>query len=385
MNRRRVALAMTFPLLAALLSACDKKVAPPEPVRAVRTWVVGSSTLVAGHEYAADVRARTESRLGFRVGGKLAVRPVSVGDMVRPGQLLAQLDPQDLLLGQQAAQSALSAAQVSLEQAQADHRRAKELRDQGFIGAAELERRDNAMKAARAQWEQAKAQAGNQSNQAAYARLTADVAGVVTMTEAEPGQVLAAGTPVVRLAHDGPRDAVFSVPEDRLQALRALRGQAGAVRVRLWAGGEELPATVREVAAAADPVTRTFLVKADLGRIDLALGQSATVLLPQAKAVAALRLPLTALAESGGKTQVWVLDPATLAVQPRPVEVATADGNFAVIASGLKPGDEIVTAGTHVLTPGLVVKRYQIPGGATVGSATSMPDAAASAASAASR
>lgn len=359
--------------VSALLAACSRPAPAPEPVRAVRTLTVDAGTAGGAHEYAAEVRARTESRLGFRVGGKLLQRQAELGQRVKAGQPLAQLDPQDLKLAQEAARAGTQAAQVNLELAASDLRRAKELFAQGFVSGAEVERRETQLKAAQAQLEQAKAQAGVQINQAAYSTLTAAAAGVITAVEAEPGAVLAAGAPVVRLAHDGPRDAVFSVPEDAVAPVRALLGRAGALKVRPWGAAQAVPATVREVAAAADPVTRTFLVKADLGRADLQLGQTATVVLEQPRRDGVVRLPLSAVAQIEGKTAVWIVDGASMTVMVQPVAVAGADGNTVVVASGLQPGQVVVTAGVHTLSPGQKVKYY----------AAALPPAAASAAAAA--
>lgn len=376
----RTALPLILGLSMALV-ACSRPEPAPEPVRAVRTLQVGLQAGALAREYAAEVKARTESRLSFRVGGKLLTRPVDVGQTVRRGQLLAQLDPTDLKLGQEAAQAAVLAAQTQVDQSQADQRRAAELHAQGFIGAAELERRDSALKAAQATLAQARAQAGVQGNQAQYSQLLADVAGVITAVEAEPGAVLAAGMPVLRVANDGPRDVVFQVPEDQQAAVRALLGKAGAIQVRLWGDERELPATVREVAAAADPVGRTFQVKADVGRAEVRLGQTATVVLPGAPRTGLIALPLAAVAEQGGRSVVWVLDPTALTVQPQPVTVGGAQGNAVLVSAGLQAGQEVVTAGVHVLTPGLKVKRYIEPRRpAGVGAAAS-----AAAATAASR
>lgn len=371
--------------LAALivLAGCSRTEAPKEPIRAVRTLTVGVDSTSAVHDYAAEIRARTESRLGFRVGGKLVAREVNLGDSVRQGQVLARLDGQDLRLGQDAARAALSGAQTQLDLAQADLRRYRELSEQGFIGAAELERREATAKAAQAQLDQARAQSSVQGNQAGYASLLADAAGVVTAVEAEPGQVLSAGTPVVRLALDGPRDAVFSVPEDRLGAVRALIGQPGAVKLRLWGQTDESPATVREVSAAADPTTRTFLVKADVGRTPVRLGQTASIRIAEPRRDDAIRLPLAAVVEAKGQSVVWLLDTATMKVRQQPVQVGGADGNLVLIAAGLKPGDRVVTAGTHVLTPGQQVRLYQAaqPASAAFSPAPSAVSAAASVAS----
>jgi multidrug efflux system membrane fusion protein len=345
------------------LTACSKPEATPEPVRAVRTVTVTMDAAGATHEYAAEIRARTESRLGFRVGGKVIRRHVNLGDVVKAGQVLAQLDPQDLRLGQDAARASLQAAQANFNQTAADYKRFKELRDQGFISSAELERRDTALKAAQAQLDQARAQSSVQGNQAAYATLVADANGVITGVDAEPGMVVSAGAPVVRLAHDGPRDAVFSVPEDKVAAVKAMGAQkAGSFSVRVWGSADgHIPVAIREVSAAADPVTRTFLVKADLGAdasTRLRIGQTATLLMEAPKVAGVAKLPLSALKEEQGKSTVWVVDEASLTVKQQPVQVAGAEGNEAIIANGLTPGQRVVTAGVHVLSPGQKVKLY---------------------------
>jgi membrane fusion protein, multidrug efflux system len=344
----------------ALLAACRPAPPPAEPVRAVRTMLVGSGPVNGEHEYAGEVRARIESRLGFRVGGKMASRRANLGDSVRAGQVLATLDPTDLRLGVEAAEAALKAAKSAYDFSAAELRRFGELKDQGFISGWELERRETALANARAQFEQAQVQAQAQRNQARYASLVADAAGVITAIEAEPGAVLGAGAPVVRLAHDGPRDVVFSVPEDRISALRTLSGRAGAIQVVLWPGGHSpRPATVREVAASADPATRTFIVKADLGPdAPVRLGQTATIRVTASPSTSAIRLPLAAVIEHQGGAAVWLLDRDSMTVRPQHVQVAGADGNEVLIASGLAVGQTVVTAGTHVLTVGQKVRQY---------------------------
>lgn len=344
-----------------LLVACNPPPTQQEPIRAVRSLVVQSGETALQNEYAAEIRARTELRLSFRVGGKLVRRPVDVGDLVKAGQVLAQIDASDLRLGQDAARASVSAAETQLALNEAEYKRYKELRDQGFISGLELERREAALKASRAQAEQARAQASVQGNQAGYAVLVADVSGVVTAVDAEPGAVLSAGTPVLRVAQDGPRDVVFSVPEDRLPALRALLGKPGAVKMRPWGSDASLPATVREVAAAADPMTRTFLVKADVGRTDLRLGQTATVLIDTPAVPGVFKLPLPAVFEQGGKSQVWIVEPGKLTVRAQPVAVVGAEGNLALVAAGLANGQRVVTAGVHALTPGQQVRLYIEP------------------------
>ncbi|HEX5390660.1 MAG TPA: efflux RND transporter periplasmic adaptor subunit [Burkholderiaceae bacterium] len=345
------------PVVLLALSACSPPPAVEEPVRAVKLMRVEAGELGGGNEYAGEVRARTETRLGFRVAGKLLERPAQVGQVVKAGQLLARLDAQDYALGVQSATAAQQAAQTQRDLAAADLKRYVELKNQGFISGAEIERREATLRSADASLAQAKAQVALQGNQSAYTTLRAEAAGVVVAVEAEPGQVLSAGTSVLRLAHDGPRDVVFSVPEDKVGGFKT--GQP--VQVRLWAGGQPQTGQVREIAASADPATRTFQVKVGLPpQVSAPLGATAYAVTgaPAGSPTQAIKLPTSALRQAGSGTAVWLWDEASSTVKSQPVQVAGADGNDAVIAGGLKGGEQVVVAGVHVLTEGQKVVRY---------------------------
>ncbi|MDI1245170.1 MAG: efflux RND transporter periplasmic adaptor subunit, partial [Rhodoferax sp.] len=299
--------------------------------------------------------------LGFRVGGKLLDRLVEPGQTVKAGQLLARLDPQDLKLAADAARAQLAAAQTNLALADADLRRYQALKDQNFISGAELERRDAVAQAARAQRDQAQAQMSVQGNQATYASLHADMAGVVTAVLAERGQVVAAGVPVFQIAQLGERDVVFSVPEDQVAAIK----MGSEVAIRRWSAPGTLTGRVREVAASADPATRTYTVKAVLQtKDDLALGSTMSVLpkAVQRSGTPVIKLPTSALRQVGQATAVWVLDSASMTVTSQTVQVLTADGNEVVLAGGLQPGTQVVVAGVHVLAPGQKVTIYKTVG-----------------------
>jgi membrane fusion protein, multidrug efflux system len=341
-----------------LLVACSKPEPSPEPVRAVKLVTVGMSPFQAGQEFAGEVKARVESRLSFRVAGKITQRAVELGQRVKPGQLLAQIDAQDYQLAADAARAQVTAAGTQRDLAAADLKRYQALRDQNFISGAELERRQATLKAAQATLEQAMAQQAAQGNQAGYTRLLADVAGVVTAVEAEAGQVVAAGAPVVRVAQDGARDAVFSVPEDKVAAIRV----GAPVKVRVWSGGDLLQGSVREVAASADPVTRTFAVKVALPAKEAPPLGATVYVVPQAAgqiAVPVIKLPTSALRQEGQGSAVWVLDRASMTVRSQPVQIATADGNEVVVSAGLQPGMQVVAAGVHVLSPGQKVTVFR--------------------------
>lgn len=343
---------------AAMLAACSRPLPSPEPLRSVKLLTVGLEDMTASAEFAGEVRARVESRLGFRVAGKLVRRQAEPGQRVRAGDVLAQLDPQDYQLAADAGRAQLAAAATNRDLAAADFKRFKELREQNFISGAELERREANLRAAQAQFEQAQAQLAGQGNQTAYTRLLADVTGLVTAVDAEVGQVVAAGAPVLRIAQDGPRDVLFSVPEDRVTAIKI----GSEVEVRSWSGGATFKGRVREVGASADPITRTFGIKVAIdGASAPPLGSTVSVL-PKAlerSGATVIKLPTSAFRQDGQTAAVWVLEAATMTVRLQPVQIATADGNDVVVAAGLQPGMQVVVAGVHVLSPGQKVTVYQ--------------------------
>lgn len=363
----RVAIVSLACMGALVLSACSRSAPAEDPVRSVKLVQVAAAGPTGLPEYAAVIQARTESRLGFRVGGQLLQRPAEVGQAVKAGQLLAVLDPRDYEAAAQATAAQVAAARTQRDLAAADLRRFETLRAQGFISGAELERRQTGLNAAQAALDQALAQATVQGNQTAYTRLLADADGVVVATEAEPGQVLGTGTPVLRLARNGPRDAVLALPEDRLSAVRV--GQKAEVRLWAQSGGTATvwSGRVREVAASADPLTRTFAVKVALdASAQPPLGATATVRMDpvgqasgaSAQAAQTVRLPTSALWQQGQGSAVWVFDAQAGVVRARSVQVAGVDGQEALIAQGLQGGEEVVTAGTHVLSEGQPVVRY---------------------------
>lgn len=343
---------------AVLLAACSRSAPPEEPVRAVKVLEVAGTAPSFRHEYAGEVRAQLESRLSFRVGGKLIKRQAELGQHVVAGQILAQLDPQDYRLAADAARAQVAAATTNRNLAAADYRRYQELKAQNFISGAELERRDSTLKSAQAQLQQAQSQLAVQGNQADYAVLTAAVSGVVTAIDAEPGQVVAAGAPVLRIAADGVRDVVFAVPEDKVAAIKV----GAPVTLRVWAQSADLSGKVREVAASSDPVTRTYLVKVAVdAKEPPPLGATVTVTVPDAgpARIAVIKLPTSALRQEGQTTAVWLLDKATMTLRSQPIQIATIDGNDAVVAAGLEPGMLVVSAGVHVLSAGQKVSIYK--------------------------
>ena len=342
-SRRLLAL---WPVL--LLAACSDAKQTPEPPRAVNVVRVEAAEALAGASYTGEVRARFEVPVSFRVGGRVVQRLVEVGDTVRRGQVLARLDPNDLRLGTEASRQALVAAEAAHGQARADHARFAELHRQGFISAAEFERHRTALEVAVAQLAQARAQLDLSRNQTGYADLNAPDDGVVTAVAAEAGQMVERGQPVLRVARSGEKEVLVSVPEHRLAELRGASG----LRVSFWAlPGRSLEGRLRELAPAADPVTRTFAARISLPEADDAVqyGMTAQVRLAAAGAAATVRIPATALFQKDGGTAVWVLDPASSTVKLRPVRVGSFGDGLVSVVAGLNAGETIVRAGVQKL------------------------------------
>lgn len=304
--------------------------------------------------FAGEVRAREETLLSFRVGGKLLQRRVDVGDRVARGQLLAELDPGDLRLQAQAAQAQLAAAQAQLERASADRARYQALADQQLVSRSALDAQQAAWAAANGQVRAARASLDVARNQAGYSRLLAPAAGVIAAREAEAGQVLAPGQPVFALAADGAREVAIALPESAVDDFRV--GQPA--EVELWsAQGRRLPGRIREIAPAADPQTRTYAARVALaGDADVELGQSARVFFaPAARPGAGLTVPLSALQRAGdGRTAVWVVD-ASRRLRLAPVRVGAFGEDRVPVLSGLSASDWIVAAGGHLLREGETV------------------------------
>ena len=339
-------------VLSTLLSACSKSAPPSEDVRPVRALTLAAGRVGATAEFSGDVRPRSESRLGFRVGGKISARKVDVGTVVKRGQVLMQLDPQDLRLGQAQAQANLRAAQANAELARAELKRYQELRARNFVSQAVLDQKVAAARSSQSNVEAARAALGEQSNQAGYANLVSDSDGVVTAIDAEVGQVVQAGTPVLRVARTDEKEVVIGVPEDQVGSLR----KAGAVKVKLWADpNQSIPGTIREVSPVADPATRTYTVKVAIpARADVRLGMTAVVEIADPGPGTAIRVPLSALYQNKGVSSVWVVENG--AVRLAPVQVGGVAGNDVVLAGGVQPGQTVVTAGVNLLKNGQKVR-----------------------------
>lgn len=338
---------------ALLLSACSKPVDKVEDIRPVRAIVLAADSVDINAEFAGEVRPRVESRLGFRVAGKITARKVDVGTIVKAGQVLMQLDPQDLQLAQAQANAGLRAAETNRDLAAAELKRYQELRDKNFVSQTVLDTKLSAFKAAQANVDSAQAAYRGQSNQASYSSLVSDIDGVVTAVDAEVGQVVSPGAPVVRVAKADEKEIVIGIPEDKVDTLR----KVADVTVRLWANPKEaIAGKIREVSPVADALTRTYAVRISMpnAKTDVKLGMTALVQFSSKTPVPVVRVPLTALFHEKGKTAVWVVEKGVVKLMP--VQIGGTSGNEIVIAAGVQPGQTVVTAGVNQLKNGQKVK-----------------------------
>lgn len=339
--------------IAATLSACGRGDAPAEAPRPVLVLRPAGGPDAALSAYAGEIRAREESPLSFRIGGKLVKRHADAGDHVRSGQVLAELDPDDQRLQAQAAQAQLAAAEAELKRASADRARFEALAKDRLVSRSALDAQTAAWRAADEQARAARAQLDVARNQAAYSQLRAPRDGVITGRLAEAGQVVAAGQAVFTLAGDGGREVAIALPEARIRDFAV--GQP--VMVELWsAPGRRLPGRVREIAAAADPQARTYAARVELdgdAAQAVELGQSARVYVQRNGEQAALSVPLSALQRgANGTSAVWVVDPATRMLKSVPVKLGTLGDTRAPVLSGLDADDWVVAAGGHLLREG---------------------------------
>ncbi|GAB2181297.1 efflux RND transporter periplasmic adaptor subunit [Denitratisoma sp. agr-D3] len=327
------------------LAACSSPPPPEVQPRLVKSIVVGQGGEATGPIYSGEVRARRESLLGFRIGGKIVERLVDAGAVVKAGQPLARIDGADAAL-----QVVQAEAQRSLAEAEA--RRYRDLKEKNFISQSALDGKETTLKAAAAQ-------AALARNQAAYTTLVADRDGVIAAVLAEVGQVVSAGQGVMRLAQKGEREVALNIPEEGLTGLKP----GVEAEVTLWAGERRaIQGKLRELAPAADPATRTYPARIALPPAEAALplGLSATVKFVGTSSAARdagkqFSIPLGAVFQDGDKPAVWVIDKDGM-LSLRPVGISRYGEREAVVNAGLEGGERLVAAGVHKLHGGEKVR-----------------------------
>jgi RND family efflux transporter MFP subunit len=341
--------------MALALAGCDDTAAQRvAPIRPVLVTNVHYEAQTRDRTFVGTIRPRIESELGFRVTGKVSKRLVEVGALVDTGQPLATLDEVDLKLQADQADAEFSAATGVLAQASAAEARTKELRQKGWSTDAQWDQAKASADEARARLKRAERSVELTKNSLSYATLVADAPGVVTSTQIEPGQVVAAGQTAIRVARLAEKEVVVAIPETLLA-----RAKSGEGQVSVWSEPDKLyVAKLRELAPSADQMTRTYLAKFSLPGVgdDVQLGMTATLTLSDRASERVARLPLSALFNQGAGPAVYVANAKTGTVILKPVTVKAYESNDVLIGGGVDEGANVVALGVQKLDPAEKVK-----------------------------
>lgn len=322
-----------------------------QPVRITRVTFASTET---ADSYTGTIRPRHDVPLGFRMAGKLIDRRVDVGDPVKAGQILAQLDDADARLELDAAKAEEAAALTDLARAEADLARSRDLFTAGHVAQAALDRAISAAAEALSRADRAARMRALATNRLSYMALVAAADGIVTGTLAEPGQVVAAGQPVLSLAEGDGRDVIFALPEQN----RALLETATA-RAELWGVSDKrYVLALRDISPDVEPVGRTYRVRMTLMAPDseATLGRTVTVRLATPGAQPAAALPLASVVNDGAGAAVWRLPKGMDHVERVPVDLIRIAGAVAVLRGPLEPDDRVVSLGASKIDPSRPVR-----------------------------
>jgi len=366
MRRRNLLLSTLIGVMPFALVACgDQALSDPRTDAPLVRVATAQGATSGARSFTGIVAARVQSDLGFRVAGKVQERLVDTGQSVKRGQVLLRLDPVDLKLAAHAQREAVAAARARALQASDDEARYRALRGTGAVSASAYDQYKAAADTARAQLSATEAQAEVARNATRYAELLADADGIVMETLAEPGQVVNAGQPVVRLAHAGPREAIVQLPE-------TLRPAVGSPAQATLFGkdGSSVATRLRQLSDVADRLTRTFearyVLEGELANAPLGTTITLQIANGQALAANALQVPIAALYDAGKGPGVWVVRGEPAQVSWQPVAVQHLDDEYARITGQLEQDEQVVALGAHLLREG---QQVRVAGQASVAAA----------------
>ena len=362
MNRTHFADTLV-PLAAAslLLAGCGQAPTPPAVAKPVFVTTVTQAASIQSRTFTSVLRARVETDLAFRTGGKVVERLVEVGDRVKAGQVLARLDPADYQLAVKAASDQVQAASVDAQQSASDEARFRRLMADGSVGAADHERQKARADAASARLDQARRQLELARNREGYAALVAPYAGVVTTIRFERGEVVPEGQPVAALAREGDKEVVADLPEDWVGRARKLTATAAP-----WTDAKaRIPLVLRELSPQASAQGRTYRARfaaapdarTQVSALPLGSTMQLTLSEPQAGLNTA-SLPVSALVKGSGPEGVWSLNSKGTGLVFTPVKVLAID-DATVQVTGVSTGSRVVSVGAQKLDAGLTVRAIE--------------------------
>jgi RND family efflux transporter MFP subunit len=361
--KARCGLARTLlfiPALAMLLAGCDRGTKAEAPrARPVRTVTAEKSVHGEVVVLTGQILAENEAALAFRIGGRIIERSAGVGDHVEPDQVLAKLDPQNEANALRSARAALSAAEGQLAEARNNFQRQETLLQRGFTTKVLFDQAQQNLRTAQSRVDDAHAQLEIAEDRVRYTRLKANVTGTIIARGAESGEVVQAGQMIFQVARKEGWDAVFDVPA---QVIRSAPADPNIVVALTDDASVTAKGSVRQVDPQADPVTRTFKVRVTLRNPPAAMRLGATVTgRMEMESTTGIAVPASALTSKDRQPAIWIVDPSSLTVSLRNVEVLRFDPGSVVISRGLGAGEIVVTAGVQALHPGQKVRLLGAP------------------------
>jgi len=350
---------LTLIALLSYLAGCAKE-APeeqPEAVRPVKTMLIDAPEKGGIRNFPARIDANRKAELSFRVPGKVQELLVKEGDEVEEGQDVARLDPKDY-------QIVVNDREATYSNAKKNFDRAKELIEKGHISKMDYDRLE-------AEFRNAEAALQTARQDLAYTKLQAPFSGTIAKRHIQRFEEVQAKQPVLSLQDTSLLEVKFDVPESLMRSIRAAadpqaradrRGQLKIHATFNDLPGQAFPLTFKEVSTKADAKTQTFLVTftmEPIGGATVLPGMTATVTVDLSKIVGeetVFSVPVSAVVgDYKLDPRVWVVDPESMTVQPRPVKVGRMWGDSIEVSEGIEPGDRLVTAGVPFLVEGMKV------------------------------
>jgi membrane fusion protein (multidrug efflux system) len=294
--------------------------------------------------------------VAFLVPGRAVKVLPREGEPVHKGQVLAELDSENLSHALEASHAQAEAARAGARQADQEFRRMKQLFDTQSLAPNDFAKFTAARDASQQQLQQALAGEAAARRNLNDARLAAPISGYIARRMVEPGVMVAPGQPVFEIAQMDPIEVNVGVPETDVHLVKV--GQAATVTVPALAG-QSFKGTVKVVNVSADPATRTYMTRITVPNKakDLKVGMVAEVAITGTHRLDMLCLPMSAIVrDPQGATLVYLYFPDQGRVYSKRVEVGAAFGTRVQIRSGLTGDETVVVAGQQALRDGMGAK-----------------------------
>ena len=347
---------------AALTTSCtsEEKTQPPPRIRPVRYQEVAQVAATRMRTFSGAAKAAMESKISFKVAGTISTLDAEVGDSVREGQLIAELDDRDYHLRVKEAEAVLVQAGAQLRNASANFDRTRALYENDNASRNDYDTARTAVDTSEATVEAARRRLELSEQQLTYTRLAAPLDGAIAQVGVEVNENVSSGQPIVTLNSINQPEVQVAIPEQLIAQIRP----GGSVTVRFDAiPGRSFKARVTEVGIASTPFATTFPVTVRLARSDSSIrpGMSAEVDFRfRSKGTSErLRVPTHSVGEDRQGRFVYVLEPAKDGfghARRRAVTVGEITSEGLEIVEGLSGGELVVTAGLTRITAGQEVR-----------------------------